>query len=310
MSSKTTNEQNFYELLGVLKNATDKEIKKAYRRKALKYHPDRNINKKEEATNKFLEINKAYETLRDPKQRSLYDDQIRVFDSKNNAPHDGNHSNPSNNAPRDGNPPRDGNHSNPHNNVARDDYEDVGGMPYEFTSLRIDLFRKIKRMFYNYIDAKDMLRLIRTNYPLPILKNSPVCKSFVSNPSLPYFSGIDYDITKYKDKDGILERTYVINFMKHAEASEKVNQYAFWLRMISNIKCAQINGMDADSILSNEKIVPLYKYEDYINIYEFYKTLDIDIESNNCDCKSLSLKLIKAICDTHCFHEPHWIIEY
>jgi hypothetical protein len=159
------------------------------------------------------------------------------------------------------------------------------------------LFEKIETLFNNYKNANIKLQKVNNNFPIPKVEKKPLGMSLVSNPSLPYFLKLIYDIAMYEDKDGNLERTYVINFMKHAEASEKVNRYAFWLNMISNIQFAYIMlGMDADSILSNEKIVPLYKYEDYINIYEFYKTLDIDIESNNC--KFLSIKLIKAICDT------------
>ncbi len=62
---------DYYEILGVGKNATQDEIKKAYRKLALKWHPDKNKSKEAEA--KFKEINKAYEVLSDPKKRSMYD---------------------------------------------------------------------------------------------------------------------------------------------------------------------------------------------------------------------------------------------
>ena len=63
--------KDFYEVLGVSKNATAQEIKASYRKLALKWHPDR--NKSEEAHEKFKEINKAYEVLSDTKKREMYD---------------------------------------------------------------------------------------------------------------------------------------------------------------------------------------------------------------------------------------------
>lgn len=63
---------NFYDILGVWKNATQDEIKKAYRKKAMEYHPDRNkTNPNAEA--KFKEINSAYDVLGDEKKRKNYD---------------------------------------------------------------------------------------------------------------------------------------------------------------------------------------------------------------------------------------------
>ncbi len=63
--------KNFYEILGVQKGASEAEIKRAYRKLALEWHPDR--NKSAEATEKFKEINKAYEVLSDPKKKEAYD---------------------------------------------------------------------------------------------------------------------------------------------------------------------------------------------------------------------------------------------
>lgn len=64
--------RDYYKILGVDRNATEEEIKKAYRRQALKYHPDRNPGDKE-AEEKFKETAEAYEVLSDPQKRSTYD---------------------------------------------------------------------------------------------------------------------------------------------------------------------------------------------------------------------------------------------
>ena len=65
--------RDYYEVLGVQKNATDEELKKAYRRLAKKYHPDANPDNKEEAEKKFKEVNEAYEILSDKQKRQMYD---------------------------------------------------------------------------------------------------------------------------------------------------------------------------------------------------------------------------------------------
>ncbi|MDA0967741.1 MAG: molecular chaperone DnaJ [Proteobacteria bacterium] len=65
-------DKDFYEILGVQKNASDDEIKKSYRKLAMKYHPDRNKDDKE-SERKFKEVSAAYETLKDSEKRSAYD---------------------------------------------------------------------------------------------------------------------------------------------------------------------------------------------------------------------------------------------
>ena len=65
--------KDYYQVLGVPKNATDDQIKKAYRKLAMQYHPDRNLGKEKWANEKFKEINEAYGVLGDPQKRKQYD---------------------------------------------------------------------------------------------------------------------------------------------------------------------------------------------------------------------------------------------
>lgn len=63
--------RDYYEVLGVGRQATDEELKKAFRRLARQYHPD--VNKEPDAEARFKEVNEAYEVLRDPQKREAYD---------------------------------------------------------------------------------------------------------------------------------------------------------------------------------------------------------------------------------------------
>uniref|UniRef100_A0A7S0RM28 J domain-containing protein n=1 Tax=Chlamydomonas leiostraca TaxID=1034604 RepID=A0A7S0RM28_9CHLO len=65
--------KDFYQILGVAKGADDNELKKAYRKLAMKWHPDKNPDNREAATTRFKEISEAYEVLSDPNKREVYD---------------------------------------------------------------------------------------------------------------------------------------------------------------------------------------------------------------------------------------------
>lgn len=63
--------KDYYDVLGIKKGASEDEIKKAYRKQALRYHPDK--NKSPGAEEKFKEVAEAYDVLSDPKKKDIYD---------------------------------------------------------------------------------------------------------------------------------------------------------------------------------------------------------------------------------------------
>src|ERR671926_1684399 len=69
--ARSSTKRDYYEVLGVTRSASDDDIKKAYRRLALQYHPDR--NSAPEATERFKEATEAYQVLSDAEKRSMYD---------------------------------------------------------------------------------------------------------------------------------------------------------------------------------------------------------------------------------------------
>ena len=71
--------KDYYNILGVNKSSNKEEIKTAYKKLALKYHPDKNIDNKEEAENKFKEISEAYEILSDDEKKNNYDNGQNII---------------------------------------------------------------------------------------------------------------------------------------------------------------------------------------------------------------------------------------
>ena len=71
--------KDYYNILGVNKSSNKEEIKTAYKKLALKYHPDKNINNKKEAEGKFKEVSEAYEILSDEQKKNNYDNGQNII---------------------------------------------------------------------------------------------------------------------------------------------------------------------------------------------------------------------------------------
>ena len=67
--------KDYYQMLGVKRNAQEAEIRRAFKKLSLKYHPDKNKDDPETAKAKFVEIANAYEVLSDPEKRKIYDER-------------------------------------------------------------------------------------------------------------------------------------------------------------------------------------------------------------------------------------------
>ncbi|EER01683.1 heat shock protein DnaJ, putative, partial [Perkinsus marinus ATCC 50983] len=65
--------KDYYRVLGVDRSAGNQEIKKAYRKQALRWHPDKNPDNRETAEHKFRDIAEAFDVLSDPKKKQIYD---------------------------------------------------------------------------------------------------------------------------------------------------------------------------------------------------------------------------------------------
>jgi curved DNA-binding protein len=81
--------RDYYEILGVTKNASEDEIQRAYRKLARKYHPD--VSKDKDADKKFKELNEAREVLKDPEKRKLYDTYGVNWQQEKDRPHTQHH---------------------------------------------------------------------------------------------------------------------------------------------------------------------------------------------------------------------------
>jgi DnaJ family protein C protein 3 len=90
---KQSKEKNYYKILGLARTATAKEIKKAYRELAMEWHPDKNLERIEEAEKKFHDIGEAYEVLSNAETKAKYDRGEAVFDNQGGGGQQGTHFN-------------------------------------------------------------------------------------------------------------------------------------------------------------------------------------------------------------------------
>ena len=91
---KQSKEKNYYKTLGVARNANLKDIKKAYRELALKWHPDKNTDDIEVAEKMFQDISEAYEVLSDKELREKYDRGEPVFENQGGGQQQRHHMDP------------------------------------------------------------------------------------------------------------------------------------------------------------------------------------------------------------------------
>ncbi|XXG46743.1 hypothetical protein AAC387_Pa02g1511 [Persea americana] len=128
---------DYYGILEVNRNATDEDVKKSYRKLAMKWHPDKNPNNKQEAEAKFKEISEAYEVLSDPQKRAVYD-QYGEENGKPGGPNDFNFN---------------------HRNAEEIFAEFFGSSPFEFSSMgRAKSVRKPDSAFFGGFSGQENFR--------------------------------------------------------------------------------------------------------------------------------------------------------
>ncbi|WP_343184137.1 molecular chaperone DnaJ [Buchnera aphidicola (Ceratovacuna keduensis)] len=146
--------KDYYKILGISKSATDLEIKKAYKRLAIKYHPDRNQGNKN-FEEKFKEIKEAYEILSNQEKRSAYDKYgHKAFDQSNYNSYNGNFS-------------------------STNDFGDIFGEVFGdiFGDEKKDHFEKGSDLQYNLnINLEDVVNGIEKNIKIPTFKKCNFCK--------------------------------------------------------------------------------------------------------------------------------------